>query len=85
MGAESESEGDEVGEVLSSVPARELLPEEGLDEGVFKEAYSECFVAAFLADLDQVRDNDGNSTMVACSLNATAVSFSPSQRKHFTK
>jgi glycosylphosphatidylinositol transamidase (GPIT) subunit GPI8 len=72
-----------VQDLLSSLPEEETPSEVGVEEATFKEVYSECFVAAFLADLNQVRDEGGNSTMVAYCLDSTAASFPHAQWKHF--
>ena len=83
--ADETSETDEVQEMLS-LPSHEQASEGGeVDVVAFKVAYRECFVAAFMADLNQVREDGVNSTLVSYCVESTATSFPPSQREHFLK
>jgi hypothetical protein len=81
----AEWDGDEVQALINALPAKEPSQEVDVDLATFKVAYSDCFVNAFLADLNQVRDEDGNSTMVGYCLDSTATSIDPSHWGHFVK
>jgi len=78
-----ESGADEVRELLSSLPRAESVNKPTVDAQTFEEAYSDHFVASFLTDLNQVRDDGGNSTMVSYCLDSTAASYSPTLWRHF--
>ena len=83
MYADETSEADEVQEILSSLSQEKASAEVAVDAAAFKETYRECFVAAFMADLNQVREEGGNSTLVSYCIDSTATSIPPSQREHF--